>query len=350
MNPRVLVASSVHPPDDPRIREKLIRSIAGEFDVAYAAKDPGPNDRSDHEWIPLVGSRSQRRRAVGSLLANDPYDIAVIHDPELLPSAIKQSRRGRTIVFDLHENVPAQVANRDSIPSPLRRPLSRLVRRYLLYAEKKMPITLAEDGYRSLFASGHSVFPNYPRVGDLPMPGGDRDGPIIYVGDITEVRGIKTLIEAVGLMSDTRNVVAIGRYSAAFGRDLSHQADQLNVDLELTGWLTHVEAMERVTRASIGVSPLTDTGNYRHSLPTKTLEYMALGVPVVASDLPGTRSVIARLSGVALVRPGDAMALADALDRTLDSYESQRPDTTLVRDGFIWPDSDVLEFYRSLLP
>jgi len=349
VKPRLLVASSVHPPDDPRIREKLIRSLSGDFEIVYASQDPGPNDRSDLEWVPLVGTRNQRRRLVGSLLANDPYEIAVIHDPELLPSAIKQSRRGRTVVYDVHENLPAQITSRASIPSPMRRPLATLAHRYLLHAERQIPMTLAESGYGSMFASGHPVIPNYPRMEGLPKAGGDPDGPIIYVGDVTEVRGIKTLIDAVGLMDHVRKLVVVGRCSTEFGRGISTQADQLGVDLDLTGWLEHADAMKLVARSSIGVSPLFDTGNYRHSLPTKTLEYLALGVPVVASDLPGTRSVIGDLRGVSLVQPGSADDLARALDRTIASYESMRPDTSLIRDAFVWPDDEVLEFYRSLL-
>jgi glycosyltransferase involved in cell wall biosynthesis len=350
VKPRLLVASSVHPPDDPRIREKLVRSLSGDFEIVYATQEPGPNDRSDLEWIPLVGTRNQRRRIVGSLLASDPYDIAVIHDPELLPSAIKQSRRGRTVVYDVHENLPAQIASRTSIPSRLRRPLATLARRYLLYAERQIPMTLAESGYRSMFASGHPVIPNYPRMEGLPKPGGDPDGPVIYVGDVTAARGIKTLIDAVGLMDHVRKLVVVGRYSIELGKDISTQADQLGVDLDLTGWLEHADAMKLVVRSSVGVSPLFDTGNYRHSLPTKTLEYLALGVPVVASDLPGTRSVIGGLRGVVLVRPGSSDDLARGLERTVDSYESGRPEPEVVREGFVWPDTEVRDFYQSLLP
>jgi glycosyltransferase involved in cell wall biosynthesis len=350
VKPRLLVASSVHPPDDPRIREKLIRSLSRDFEIVYATQEPGPNDRSDLEWVPLVGTRNQRRRAVGSLLADDPYDIAVIHDPELLPSAIKQSRRGRTVVYDVHENLPAQIESRTSIPSPMRRPLAALAHRYLLHAERQIPMTLAESGYGSMFASGHPVIPNYPRMEGLPKPGGDPDGPIIYVGDVTEVRGITTLIEAVGLMDHVRKLVVVGRYSTEFGRKISTQADQLGVDLDLTGWLEHGDAMELVVRSSIGVSPLFDTGNYRHSLPTKTLEYLALGVPVVASDLPGTRSVIGGMRGVFLVQPGNAIDLARALDRAVEAEESGRPDSEVIREGFVWHDSEVRDFYRSLLP
>jgi glycosyltransferase involved in cell wall biosynthesis len=287
---------------------------------------------------------------VGSLLADDPYDIAVVHDPELLPAAIKQSNRGRTVVFDLHENLPAQIASHPSIPSLFRRPLSIMAARYLVRAERRLPMTLAESGYKSLFTADHAVFPNYPRLEGMPEPGGDPDGPIIYVGDITEARGIRTLVDAVGLMKDKRRLLVVGRYAKPFGDELLRRSAHLGVDMHLAGWLEHADAMQLVVESCVGVSPLSNAENYRRSLPTKTLEYLSLGVPVVASDLPGTRDVIGGLPGVTLVPPENAQELAEGLEHAISSHGGIGVDAEFVRTQFTWSDEEVLGFYRALLP
>ena len=59
------------------------------------------------------------------------------------------------------------------------------------------------------------------------------------------------------------------------------------MSLEIVGPLPHFEAMAVVAGASVGFSLLHDLPNYRASMPTKVIEYLAMGVPVVASDLPG---------------------------------------------------------------
>ncbi|MEK9144381.1 MAG: glycosyltransferase, partial [Elusimicrobiota bacterium] len=61
--------------------------------------------------------------------------------------------------------------------------------------------------------------------------------------------------------------------------------------LEATGWLPHEEALARLKTASIFVHYSRWEG-----LPNSVLEAMALGLPVVASDLPSNRE---------LVRPGE---------------------------------------------
>jgi glycosyltransferase involved in cell wall biosynthesis len=99
------------------------------------------------------------------------------------------------------------------------------------------------------------------------------------------------------------------------------------------------------------LSPLRDLPNYRHSQPTKVLEYLAVGLPVVASDLPGTRQLVDGLDAVFLVRPGDVSALAGAIDaaRTPEMLSAAIEQAPLVRRQFSWPGDEVLDFYRSLL-
>ena len=103
--------------------------------------------------------------------------------------------------------------------------------------------------------------------------------------------------------------------------------------------------------ARIGVSPLLDIPNYRWSLPTKILEYLAVGVPVVASDLPGTREVVEKLTGVVLVPPGDVDAWATALGGSIGDEslgEAARRQAPAIRNQFRFPAEGVRTFYRGL--
>ena len=324
MKPRLLVATSVHEPDDPRIRERYIRTLESTFDITYAARAPGPTDQDGLSLLPLEGSRRRRRGAVRAALLKSDYDVAAVHDPELLPAAIAASRRGRRVVFDLHEDVSAQLRIRRSLPRVLRRPASVVAAAYLRHAAKKLPITMAS---------------------------GKPDGSIVYVGDVTEVRGALTLIEAAALVPSRRPVRFVGRCSDELRGRIEELARARGVDVELTGWMAHREAMEAIASSAVGVSPLHDVPNYRNSLPTKTLEYLAMGVPAVATDLPGTRGVIGGLAGVELVVPGDARSLAVGIENAFDPLVQQSASSSAasVRETYVWPDEEVRDFYRSFL-
>jgi glycosyltransferase involved in cell wall biosynthesis len=276
-------------------------------------------------------------------------DVIAVHDPELIPAAVlTATSRQIPVVFDLHENLPAQVRTKSSLPGVLRRPLSRLMRAWLKLAERTMDVTLAETGYNTLFGSVRPVFPNYPLEGSLPEVSGRARAGVVYVGDVTRQRGAMTLLEA-GAEADAGPVIYVGRCDPTLRRELLERAAELGVDIELRGWMPYAEAMEVVGAAAVGVSPLHDIPNYRHSLPTKTLEYLAMGTPVIASDLPGTAGVIGELPGVQLVRPGDVTELAGALraDRVALATDAMAGAAN-IRRQFTWPEDDVRAFYSSL--
>lgn len=349
MKRRLLVVTSVHPSDDPRVRHKFIGTLAQDFDIVYATKSPGPSDTHGFTWRRLKGGRLGRWFASLVAMLTVPADVILVHDPELIPAAIvaKLVRR-KPVVFDLHENVAAQILTKSAIPGVLRRPLAAGAMAWIRIAERLIDLTLAEEGYRDLLRSDPPVFPNYPDVALLPEPlSTTRDG-IVYVGDVTEQRGAVTLLEAAA-QAGVGPVIYVGRCADVLRRELLERASELGVRVEMKGWQPYPAAMAIAGSATVGVSPLHDTPNYRASLPTKTLEYLALGTPVVATDLPGTSKVIGELPGVVLVQPGSATHLSEALGSVDGSVAAQALEgASAVRRDYRWPAVEVRAFYASL--
>ncbi len=347
----VLVVTSVHQSDDPRIRERTIRSLSGEFDVRYAAKLPAPVDTADLEWIPLEGGRVVRWfRALAQMMRGD-VDLVSVHDHELIPAALLvRLIRRIPVVVDIHEDAPALIRQRPWIVPALRAPLAWIAARLFNSAERFCTITLAEPGYRRLFKGDHPVFPNYPAAGGLPDPA-PSDGSVVYVGDVTEARGALDMVEAVGRGETRRPLVVIGRCPGDIASRMRELAEQRGVDLTLTGWLPHREAMERAASAAVGLSLLHDLPNYRHSMPTKLIEYLQLGIPVVASDLPGSRDGTVGMHGISFVAPADSAAAAAGVDAAA-ADDALRTDLAAaapkLRADLVWPGADVRRFYREL--
>jgi glycosyltransferase involved in cell wall biosynthesis len=92
----------------------------------------------------------------------------------------------------------------------------------------------------------------------------------------------------------------------------------------LTGWLPQRTALGYAVRAEVGLSPIPRGTLFDVSSPTKLVEYMALGIPSVANDIPDQQLVIAQ-SGAGLCVPMEAGAFAAAVLRLLnDRGEAQR--------------------------
>jgi glycosyltransferase involved in cell wall biosynthesis len=73
------------------------------------------------------------------------------------------------------------------------------------------------------------------------------------------------------------------------------------------------QAVLMVDGALAGLSLLQDEPNFRHSLPTKVVEYMARGVPVVTTPLPAAAELVTRHECGYVVPFGDPRAAADAV-------------------------------------
>jgi glycosyltransferase involved in cell wall biosynthesis len=122
----------------------------------------------------------------------------------------------------------------------------------------------------------------------------------------------------------------------------------------LTGWLPQHQALGYVVRAEAGLSPVPRGDLFDVSSPTKLVEYLALGVPGVANDIPDQKLVIEQ-SGAGLCVPMEAAAFAAA---TLHILQDSTVAQAFARRGPVWVKShrayailgrQVADTYRQIL-
>jgi glycosyltransferase involved in cell wall biosynthesis len=95
---------------------------------------------------------------------------------------------------------------------------------------------------------------------------------------------------------------------------LRREADRLGIgrSVTITGWLPMPEAWQHVRSAALCVSPYLPVPILRSTSPTKLIEYMALGKPVVANDHPEQADVL-RESGAGIVCSWNEQEFAAAI-------------------------------------
>lgn len=321
----VLVATVVHHPEDARIRHRQIRSLleAG-HEVTYAAPftarvtDPGPG-LTAVDLPRAVGRRrlvALRSARTAIALHSRVADLLLVHDPELLPALPAQ--RPPT-VWDVHEDTGAALADKSWLPPVARPPVRHLVRLLEQAAERDLHLLLAEDGYRSRFRRAHPVVPNSTWVpASVPEPG---TGRVVYLGTVTAARGAAELVALATRLAPQIRTDVIGEAHGEARTMLARAAAQ--GVLRWHGFVPNDRALALLPGALAGLSLLHDLPNYRVSQPTKVLEYMAHGLPVVSTPLPLPARLLTR-TGCGVVVPFEDVDAAEGAVRALGGDRAMR--------------------------
>ncbi|GAA2085157.1 glycosyltransferase family 4 protein [Actinomadura alba] len=344
---RVCVCTIVHHPEDARILHRQIRALldAG-HEVTYIAPFRACNVtpwRNIHPVdVPRATGRNRLRaiRAARAVLARHaPYsDVVLLHDPELL-LAIPRKLRRRTVVWDVHEDTAAALSAKGWVPRPLL-PLLRPAVRYLeARTERRHRLLLAEEGYRSRFEREHPVVPNTTYVSDTApdAPDGRR---VVYVGHLSMARGAGDMIEVARRLHGEGITVELIGAADADVRVLLREA-QLQGILRWYGFVPNDRALRIAEGAMAGLALLHDEPNYRHSMPTKVIEYMARGIPVITTPNPPAVDLIGSSGAGLIVDFEQPDAAADAVRRLRDDAELRtelgRRGYETARARFHWP-------------
>lgn len=315
--------TSVHPWNDPRILTKECRSLV---DAGYEVILLSTKSNSDwHDGVRLREVRVPRGRGRRMLIGSwRMYRAAMetgaavchFHDPELIPVAILLRLRRRKVIYDVHEDLPRQVATKSWIPARLRPAVAGLSAILEWLAARVMNrVVAATPAIAARFPAGKTVLvQNFPRLEefhDQPFSYRERRPCIAYVGGVESLRGAEQMVRAMSSLEDHpgARLVLAGRASPpAFATRLARLpgADRTAI----VGWLDRSEVANLLGQARIGLVVLHPTPNYLESQPTKLYEYMAAGLPVVTSDFPSWRPIVLGYKCGLVVDPLDSSAIA----------------------------------------
>lgn len=302
---RVMHLTTVHRPRDVRIFHKEGVAAARAGAAAVVAAPASTLRRA--ERLAAGWRLARRARAEGA-------DLFHVHDPELLPAALWLARTsGRPVVYDVHEYLGRTTRTKRWLPAPLRTPLALAVERAERWGARRLDgvVTANEDLAARFAASGARAVAvtNSPWSGAFPRPAPLPDEPVVlYVGGLGPLRGLEVMREAFAhLRTPGARLVLAG----------PGDPGEMPPGVAALGLVDHSEVPALLAGARVAWIPLQRHGNYDRAVPTKLVEAMAAGRPVVASDL-GRMGPMVRAAGCGIVvPPDDPEAHAEAIDRLL---------------------------------
>lgn len=152
---------------------------------------------------------------------------------------------------------------------------------------------------------------------------------LVYAGRFSTDRGLLVIATALQRLAQQNlhpRLRLLGTWTSAAEEAAFAQAlAGLDAQLDPAGWIPFDQVPEQLQQCDIALAVLQPIERYVVALPVKLFEYMACGLPVIASDFPPVRAVVAAADCGILVEPTDVDAVAAALARLLaDPAEADR--------------------------
>jgi len=164
---------------------------------------------------------------------------------------------------------------------------------------------------------------------------------VLYIGQVMRGRGLRQLFEAISLIDDAHLVVA------GFGPDYERYQTMAAAlphaeRIHFGGSVTPAEIPLWTRGADVSAMPVQpDTLNHRFNTPTKLYDAMGVGVPVVASKLPGISPIVNETGCGVLCDPADPADVARAIREVIDAPPEERTALRMrclsaARDRYSW--------------
>jgi glycosyltransferase involved in cell wall biosynthesis len=118
---------------------------------------------------------------------------------------------------------------------------------------------------------------------------------IIFCGVLAKIRNLNCLIQAISIslhQCNNAKAIIIGEGDAMEEITCLVESLSLNNRIIFTGWINHDDLPHYYRMADIGISYVPNQKMYTYNPPTKTFEYLACGLPVVATNTVSNTRII----------------------------------------------------------
>ncbi len=285
-------------------------------------------------------------------------DIYHFHDPELIWVGLKLKRKGKKVIYDVHEDVPRQILSKKWIPISLRKIIGWIIERMENFAARRFDYIVTATPFikdRFLKLNRYTLdINNYPILSELYESNEDwrhKEQLVCYVGGIEKVRGINEMVEAINLTQYF--LLLAGKFESK---------NEMSIVVGKNGWKKVIEmghvnrdgVKEILSRSMAGLVILHPVPNYINALPIKMFEYMAAGIPVIASDFPLWVKIIEGNKCGICVDPLNINEIADAINWIMANPEKSQKmgqnGRRLIEEKFNWEEqgSKLLKIYEEL--
>jgi glycosyltransferase involved in cell wall biosynthesis len=200
------------------------------------------------------------------------------------------------------------------------------------------------------------VVNNYPLISDFDsaIPWNDKKTEVCYVGTISQPRGIQELVQAMELVQKGVRINLCGSFSDP-KEEKACKIMQGWHNVHEMGFLDRSGVRAVLGRSVAGLVTLHPIPTYLDALPVKMFEYMAAGIPVIASNFPLWRDIVIGNNCGICVDPMSPVEISQAIDHLVQNPDKARRmgenGRRAVSEIYNWSveENKLFMFYKNIL-
>lgn len=362
----ICVMTTVHKPDDVRISKEIETLKRLGVKITFLAPEGNcPILGIEYVSLPVFKNRLSRMlfsiNKVFKLAATVNADIYHFHDPELIPVASKLKKIGKKIIYDVHENNPAAILNKEWLPKTIRKLISRRFARYEENASRLFDgIIVTTESVEKRFSglSRVALLPNYRKATTFAVSNhysiGSKPVVFVYAGAISSMTCVNEIIQAAYVLKKRKNNFALKIAGPISNKRLVQALREVHEPVEYLGVIPRKEAELLVKNSDVGLLLYSrEDPNAVQCSPNKLFEYLSLGKPIIATDNDYWRIFLGQDSCVYVEDPSNPEEIAEKMEIMLDDRVREAKSKESAELGMIYTwesiESRLIDLYRQLL-
>jgi glycosyltransferase involved in cell wall biosynthesis len=286
-------------------------------------------------------------------------DIYHFHDVEFIPYGCLLVLLGKTVVYDVHEDVPRDILSKDWIPVNLRHNISKVTGFFECLSANFFFSVVTATPFIAKRVRGKRCesldINNYPLIGELDgeTSWSVKQAEVCYIGGIARIRGIEEVIRAMGKVNSNVRLNLCGEFLEPEILASCRSMEGWN-EVIYHGSVDRSKLKDILGRSVAGLVTFMPLPNHMDAMPNKMFEYMSAGIPVIASDFPLWREIVLGNRCGICVDPMDSTGIANAIDYLVNNPEEAQQmgenGRIAVRDRYNWSieATKLLRFYDKI--
>ncbi|HKS28045.1 MAG TPA: glycosyltransferase family 4 protein [Pyrinomonadaceae bacterium] len=335
-----------------------------------------------HHWA--TARKRAWEQAVTLFAQKNNIEALHVHDLPLVPTCLAAARRlNIPLVFDMHEIYPVMIRGRMPTAKGLRQKLNSGIHSLLfspgwwdstemravehsdhivvvIEESKDRLIRMGIPGERVSVVLNAEDIDSFLAIPEQSTIAEKYSGDFLvgYVGGVDNPnRGLENLVRALPLLIERipgTRLLIVGDGPLRPTIEALVQELGLSERVIFTGWVPFTEVPAYVKAVQVAVIPHIINEHTNHTIPHKLFQYIALGKPVVASDIAPVRRILDDTGAGIIAREwspqGFAEAIIQAHERLKSGAHDPRKQEAVLRAkyGFEAVSEPLLKLYKRL--